>query len=81
MTFHAAELIGERLDTRRLPLVEPAKMWIGFGRNELCDGCDEPILTTQVQHVVVEIEGKSTRFHEDCAAVWDEERRRRVGGQ
>jgi hypothetical protein len=78
MTFDAAKLIGERLDTGRLPLVEPAKMWIGFGRDEPCDGCDEPIHPTQVQYVV-DAEGKAIRFHETCAALWDAERQRRGG--
>lgn len=72
----AVTLIRERLDAGQLPTTVPPKMWAGFGSGEPCDGCDEPILRAQVGYEF-EADGRTIRFHQACAGLWEAESRRR----
>jgi hypothetical protein len=72
----APNLIGERLESGRLPRDAPAKMYAGYGRGYRCDGCDQTILPAQVEYEF-EGDGRTIRFHLGCAGIWEAERRRR----
>ena len=45
-------IIERKLAAGVLPDRPPAKYWAGFGVGQPCDGCDEPILDTQVEYEV-----------------------------
>ena len=72
-----AQRIRDRLDAGALLRIGPKKMWGGFGRRNTCDGCGEPILTTQVEYEYVVDDDVTYRFHIGCADLWESELRRR----
>jgi hypothetical protein len=45
-------IIERKLAAGVLPDRPPVKYWAGFGVGQPCDGCDEPILDTQVEYEV-----------------------------
>ena len=62
---HRAE-VGSRSSTS-----PPVKYWAGFGVGQPCDGCDEPILDTQVEYEVAFDAFPTVRLHAVCAEIWD----------
>jgi hypothetical protein len=72
-----AQRIRDRLDAGALVRIGPKKMWGGFGRRNICDGCGEPILTTQVEYEYMVDDDVTYRFHIDCAGLWQAELTRR----
>jgi hypothetical protein len=71
--------IRAKVEDGRLPLGPPARMWAENGTRGKCDGCDEPILTSQVHFEFMLADGRSFQLHLACASVLDAERRRRRG--
>ena len=57
--------------------IGPKKMWGGFGKRDTCDGCGEPVLTTQVEYEYVVDTDVTYRFHIGCAGLWQAELKRR----
>jgi hypothetical protein len=45
-----AEKIRDKLDAGLLPRILPEKMWAGYGHDNPCGGCSEPILPAQVEY-------------------------------
>lgn len=62
--------IERKLATGLLPRHHPVKSWAGFGTGESCDGCDQPILATEVEYEVDFAESLMLRFHATCEQEW-----------
>jgi len=62
--------IERKLATGLLPRHHPVKSWAGFGTGESCDGCDQPILATEVEYEVDFAESLTLRFHVTCEQIW-----------
>jgi hypothetical protein len=72
------------IDSGRLRLDRPQRMYAGFGAGRTCDGCGEVIDPTQVEHEAVyesgpggSAAGEIFHLHLGCAGLWDVERHRR----
>ena len=62
--------IERKLTAGVLPDRPPVKYWAGFGVGQPCDGCDEPILDTQVEYEVAFDAFPTVRLHAVCAEIW-----------
>jgi hypothetical protein len=62
--------IERKLSAGFLPTHHPVKSWAGFGTGASCDGCDQPILATEVEHELDFAESATRRFHATCEAIW-----------
>jgi hypothetical protein len=62
------KIIERKLAARVLPDRPPVKSWVGFGVGQPCDGCEEPILDTQVEHEIAFDAFPTVRMHAVCAA-------------
>lgn len=56
------------------PIAPPAKCWVGNGTSRLCDACDVPIGTDQLEHELDIAAGVTLRFHAKCFEAWHEMR-------
>jgi hypothetical protein len=74
----APQKIRDKVERGALPRTPPARMFAGYGRGELCGGCDHPIQPDDIEYEFVN--GKMIRMHIGCAALWQAERRRRDSG-
>jgi len=72
-----ADRIRAKLALGWLPVDTPEKTYALFGDGSPCDGCDEPILRSQVEFEKVYANGRALQFHIGCAGLWDAERARR----
>ena len=73
----APKMIREKIDAGDLPRDTPEKMYAGFGKGSLCDGCETPILPTQVEYEFEAAGDRVIRFHLGCAGLWEAYRRSR----
>jgi PAS domain S-box-containing protein len=65
-----AERIAEKLKRGLLPRAKLVKTWAGFGNGRPCDGCDEAILSADIEHELDFEDGRTLRFHDACAVLW-----------
>jgi hypothetical protein len=65
------------IDSGRLRLDRPQKMYAGYGDGAECAGCGEVIDNMQVEWEATYENGQSYPLHLGCAGLWDAERRRR----
>jgi len=72
-----AERIAEKLQRGLLPRAKLVKTWAGFGNGRPCDGCDQAILSADIEQELDFEDGRTLRLHEACAALW----RRETGGR
>jgi hypothetical protein len=63
-------IIERKLAAGVLPDRPPVKYWAGFGVGQPCDGCDEPILDTQVEYEVAFDAFPTVRLHAVCTEIW-----------
>ena len=68
---------ADKLERGLLTGAHLVKMWTGFGNGRPCDGCDDAILSADIQHEVDFEDGRTLRFDDACAALW----RRITGAQ
>ena len=66
----ASERITDKLWRGTLPADEPVKTWGGTGSGLKCDGCDEPILSSEPELEVDLPDGRALRFHVACEGLW-----------
>jgi hypothetical protein len=66
----AADKIREKLSEGLLPGKTPAHAWCGYGTGKPCNGCNEPILSTEVEHELDFNGAWTVRFHAACEAIW-----------
>jgi hypothetical protein len=69
--------IRTKLDAGQLPRSLSPVLWSGFGSGIQCDGCEEPILTSQAEYQVQTDRLPNHRLHKRCAALWQAELLRR----
>jgi hypothetical protein len=62
--------IMDKLSQGILPTDDPVKVWGGKGTGRSCDGCDELISSSDVEHEVEMPDGRTLRFHVACAELW-----------
>jgi hypothetical protein len=72
--------IRDKLDASLLPRVLPKMMWTGYGHENPCAGCGDPVRPTQIGYEFEMIPQDSdgvVRFHIGCLGMWLAELRRR----
>jgi len=72
-----AERIAEKLKRGLLLRAKLIKTWEGFGNGRPCDGCDEAILSADIEHELDFEDDRTLRFHDACAVL----RRRKTGAR
>jgi len=73
----AAERIREKLAAGTLPHHDAGGItFVGFGTGRLCDGCDTPILTAEMEYEVTTRDRRNIRFHVRCVLLWQMHGRR-----
>jgi hypothetical protein len=76
----APERIRAKVADGRLPLETPARVWAENGSlGKKSDGCDEPIVPSQILCELSFADGRTVHLHLGCASLLEAERRRRVG--
>jgi hypothetical protein len=73
----AAQKIREKIAAGTLPRDAPGITFAGFGTHQRCDGCDTPILPTEMEYEVPVRDGRTIRFHVRCVLLWEMSRRHR----
>jgi PAS domain S-box-containing protein len=68
---------ADKLERGLLTGAHPVRMWTGFGNGRPCDGCDDAILSADIQHEVDFEDGRTLRFHDACGTLW----RRKTGSR
>ena len=59
-----AERIAEKLKRGLLLRAKLIKTWEGFGNGRPCDGCDEAILSADIEHELDFEDDRTLRFHD-----------------
>ena len=72
----APKKIRDKMDAGELPREASSKMYAGFSKGNVCDGCETPILPAQVEYEFEAADGRVIRFHVGCAGLWEAYRRR-----
>src|SRR5262245_1263474 len=67
--------IRQKLTDGRLPSQRAAIITGGPGRGGDCDGCEQPLLSTQLVMEIPRGDASLTHLHADCFQWWDEIRR------
>ena len=62
--------IRQKIADGSLPCEPHPKSWAGAGRGEVCDGCDERVLASEVEFEVDMSAGQTLRFHRACFEIW-----------
>ena len=65
-----ADTIREKLSEGLLPGKAPAHSWRGNGSRKPCNGCNEPILSTEVEYELNFNGARIVHFHAACEAIW-----------
>jgi PAS domain S-box-containing protein len=68
-----AERIAEKLQRGLLPRAKLVKTWAGFGKGRPCDGCDQAILSADIEQELDFEDSRTLRLHDACAVVWRRE--------
>ena len=70
------ERVRAKLMDRTLTTEDPVRTWAGPGAGIRCAVCDEPIERTDTEYELEFSDGAGTlRFHRECQAAWEVERR------
>ena len=65
-----SHLIADKVVRRVLPSDKPLKLWGGYGKGGRCDGCETPIVTTEIEQELDLPGDVVLRFHVTCAEFW-----------
>ena len=68
----AAEKIREKLTAGTLPTLRDAGgiTFAGFGAGQICDGCDIPILSEEMEYAIEARDRRTFRFRVRCVLLW-----------
>jgi len=69
-TTARATRLADKLTRDLLPTAKPIRTWAGFGNGQVCDGCDDPISRSDLEHEIDFEGGRTVRFHVACAVLW-----------
>ena len=65
------ERIRRKFADGELPVKAPKERWAGYGRGDVCSGCDDVIASTQTEYEYADGAARRTyRFHAGCYAIW-----------
>src|SRR2546425_2449752 len=65
-------LVLARIADGCLPNIEIRQVWAGWGGGRTCNGCEQPITTTEIEDEV-ELGGAVVlRLHRRCFTIWQE---------
>jgi hypothetical protein len=70
MDFLNLHHISAKIAAGGLPQGAHESSSIRFGNGQTCNGCDEPVLRSNLQVTVEFTHGPALQFHVDCFAVW-----------
>src|SRR5581483_3337666 len=74
--------VRQRMDKGSLPVIRVANLDAGYGREHVCDVCDQQIAPAQIEYEVpADSRGTPLRFHIKCFAVWQLECAQRLEAQ
>jgi hypothetical protein len=63
--------IRELIEDGHLPVIVPKQIGAGYGSNQLCAACAQPITKTQIEYDVTDYHHrKRLYFHMGCHVVW-----------
>lgn len=63
--------VRQLLENGHLPVKLPRRVRAGYGSGRLCDACDQPITSTQVEYEVEdESDGRRLSLHMGCHVIW-----------
>jgi hypothetical protein len=67
--------IRRLIDEGRLPLLLPDKISAGYGSGSICDGCDQPVSSAQIEYDVEDSgdSGAHLNLHMECYVLWQSE--------
>jgi len=65
-----ASIIAGRLAENALLRTKSHRLWVGFGKGRLCDGCGEPITGGDVENEHDLAGGGILRVHAECSVLW-----------
>jgi hypothetical protein len=74
----AAERIRQKVTAGSLPDAGGIA-FAGFGTGEICEGCDAPILSGEMEYEVEGRDRRTFRFHVRCVLLWQMYAQRRRG--
>jgi len=63
--------IRHRIEDGSLPCDRTIELWHGVGFGQTCDGCGDPITTTDKMSLLCADDWRVIRLHVDCFEVWD----------
>jgi hypothetical protein len=63
-------LAKERIGTGELPREVERSILAGPGNESLCDLCNKPVDSPQIEYEVKDFRGRSFRFHIRCHEIW-----------
>jgi hypothetical protein len=69
------QLIRHRIEDGSLPRDRTIELWHARGFGQTCDGCGLAITTNDWMCLLCADDWRAVRLHEDCLALWEEERR------
>lgn len=70
--------IRVKLESGKLPMEKPSRVWSGSGTDHSCDACDDPITPADIEYEVNVSIHDTLRFHQHCFNIWHEERLLRI---
>ena len=72
--------IRDRIQSGSLPRDRTIELWHAFGFGQTCDGCGVAITTTEWMCLMCADDWRAIRLHEDCLALWEDERHSQIPG-
>jgi hypothetical protein len=76
-TADCTSLIQSKLAREELPSETAERMWAGYGKGHLCDGCGQPVSETDIEYELefsLSATQRIVRLHRVCCVVWNIER-------
>src|SRR5687768_13601927 len=67
-------VIRAKIESGRLPMASPVKVWVGPGNERPCDVCERPILPVDLEYETDMPDGRTIRFDQACLTAWHQER-------
>jgi hypothetical protein len=71
--LNVAQMIRNKIEAGVLPPEPYSKRLLGYGRGQLCSGCEQPITEHQAAHEFHCLDCPTLCFHAGCAAIYETE--------
>jgi len=70
--------VQQRIEDGRLPLLRPERIEAGYGSEDKCCACGEPIEPSKIEYEIAALDGQRLKFHFACYMIWQSECSRRL---